>query len=224
MLASAADLAVYGVAVASEVADRFIAVADEWVRQITGRDWELTGAQTKTFYNVREGDLLFLPDPSPTGVTIQVFETGAPGRTLTSSEWTTGSDGQIFLYRFGLPFQNPLAVPRKDIGVQEAINTIDRPIARRYEHVDVAYTASGTVPATVREAVAMIAAASIQQAPQLASQMRSERIGDYSYERAGGGGMMLSIPEQALEWLQEHAARPFSVAGKMYAAHGQQVW
>ncbi len=221
MLAVIGDLAVYGSFTAS-VATRFLEAADQWVREICGRQWDQTGTIVQEFFDVREGDILTLSDESPLSVTsVAVYEPGiSTARTLSTTEWALGEKGKVHLRRAHWPLQAPWLPPLRGQSVQEALNTLDRGSIRRYDKAVVTFEASGVVPASVREAVALIAAASILQAPKVASGIRSESMGDYSYST---NGTSLAIPDQAIEMLAPHAGKPF-VVGKRVVSAGQLIW
>lgn len=172
--------------------------AEEWVRRHYHGVWDAVGTVTETFNFKRQDALLKLREESPTDVVITVFWTAASsGRILTvNTEYVLMPDGRIAL-QFD-QFVNPRGLE----------NVVVRVSPDTYEVVQVAYTPSGVVPATVREAVAIIAAAAYEQKGLDVSGLQSERLGDYSYSRGGmkstESGQEILIPRRALVMLGPH--------------------
>jgi hypothetical protein len=163
----------------------FLDAAAELIKEKTGRDWDTVGTATDTFPSVRQGDLLKLKDENPTGVTVTVYLTPADaGRQLQAAEYSLAPHGRLRLRydagQFAAP--SPVLLTQQRRGLGEALASIDaRPVT--YDRAVVAYTASGDVPARVREATACTAAALYRQRGQVVAGIESEKIGDYSYTR-----------------------------------------
>jgi len=222
MLAEYGDLVRYGVTVNVAIVQPFLEMAEQLARETCQREWDATGPQSKSFYNVRQGDIITLPDEYPTEVGVTVYETATDsGRLLQAFEYQVESGGRIRLpvYDFVSPTNPQLFNVRRDVSVTEALRSADRAAPVRYARVNVTFQASGVVPAPVREAVAMIAASSQLQAQRKASGLKSEAMGDYRYDR---NGAELSVPEDAWEYLSRHTAAP--LPGKRFAKRGQLIW
>jgi len=192
--------------------------ASEEVKRVTGRDWDAHGTVTETFPSVQQGDLLTLKDENPTSLTIRAYLTPSDsGRDLQAAEYSLHPLGRIKLRRDVEAFaERAPAFPRRRGGLGEALLSVDvKPVT--YERVVVTYTASNEVPAPVREAVALMAAAMYRQRGQAVSGIKSEKIGDYSYTRADNSDKDNSLPPEALERLQ-----PYMGAGK--AGRGQLIF
>jgi hypothetical protein len=172
--------------------------ATEWVERVYGRDWDASGAQTETFYNVRQGAIVALKDESPTSITVTGY--GAPGSAGTVLVENTGymvmSRGRI-----QLAFIRSASLPLTGVRPEE----LEAVPPYTWSRLVVAYTASGVVPAPVREAVALIAAASYRQSEDDVSGIKSERLGDYSYSR--GEGSEVVVPKRARTRLAPYSGR-----------------
>ncbi len=166
--------------------------AEEWVKRITGANWDASDGQTEKFYNVRDGEILTLKDENPTAVTVTAYLAhGSSGAALVEdSQYHLRDKGKIELIfaRYGSPAGLPGA-------------TVEfRP--NEWSRIEVAYTASNVVPTPVQEATAMIAAAwYIDAQGGAASTLISERLGDYSYTRQADGSK-LPIPNGAMTRLR----------------------
>jgi len=199
----------------------FLDAASEEVKRVTGRDWDASGAITETFPSVQQGDLLTLKDEVPTGVTLFAYLTPTDsGRQLQTAEYSLHPLGRLRLLRDVEAFaERAPAFPRRRGGLGEALLSVDvKPVT--YDRVVVTYTASNEVPAPVREAVALTAAAMYRQRGQSVSGIESEKLGDYSYTRAkkdGKGGKGGVLPPEALERLE-----PYMGSGKV--GRGQLIF
>jgi hypothetical protein len=76
-----------------------------------------------------------------------------------------------------------------------------------WPRVEVDYVWAGDVPPAVREGVALTAANFLVTLPQLASGLRSERIGDYSYTFSDKD-LEAAIPRRALQLMRPWLRRP----------------
>ena len=166
--------------------------AAEWVERKCGRDWDASGSVTETFYDVRDGEILTLKDESPSSLTAKSYlshdSDGLDMTVNTEYHVREGGKVEIIFVRYGAPQ-----------GLPEARVEL-RPTT--FARIEVTYTASGTVPTPVREAVAMVAAAWYLDATAgaVAGDIISERMGDYSYTREASGAR-LPIPNRAMTLL-----------------------
>lgn len=175
--------------------------AEQWVRDRTGRDWDQSGIVTQPFYNIRQGKTLRLGDIAPKSITsVTTYLTAdATGSVLTANtDYQLEDKGKLHLYFNRL--RSPVGLPGATVRILPSI----------FAKVVVVYKARGQVPAPVREATAIIAAASFNGIAAAISGMRSERMGDYSYQRDTRDKGGLVIPQAAMAYLApylEHRAR-----------------
>jgi len=199
----------------------FLDDATEEVKRVTGRDWDAFGSVTETFPAVRQGDLLTLKDENPSGLTVTAYLSPSDaGRALQTAEYSLHPLGRLRLVRDVEAFaERAPAFPRRLGGLGDALLSVDvKPVS--YDRVVVTYTASNEVPAPVREAVALTAAAMYKQRGQATSGIVSEKIGDYSYTREksnGGNGQNGAIPPEAMARLKAYMG-----AGR--AGNGQLIY
>jgi hypothetical protein len=155
---------------------------------------------------VQQGDLLTLKDEAPTGLTVRAYLTPADsGRELQAAEYSLHPLGRLKLRRDVEAFaERAPAFPRRRGGLGDALLSVDvKPVS--YDRVVVTYTASNEVPAPVREAVALTAAAMYKQRGQAVAGIKSEKIGDYSYTRSESDGKAASsIPPEAMARLERY--------------------
>jgi len=153
----------------------WLEVAEERVRDHTGYDFN-SGAQEDNFYNVRQGAILHLRNLDPSSLTVTLYAAaGSDGVEVDeNSSWQLLNRGklQLFFARYEI-----------DPGLGGQGGTVQRRPGY-YARVKVEYTGSGTVPASVREACACIAAHMYRTCVLEASGLTSERLGDYSYSRS----------------------------------------
>jgi len=182
----------------------FLDDATEEVKRVTGRDWDAFGPVTETFPAIRQGDLLTLKDENPSGLTVRAYLTPADsGRDLQTAEYSLHPLGRLRLVRDVEAFaERAPAFPRRRGGLGDALLSVDvKPVS--YDRVVVTYTASNEVPAPVREAVALTAAAMYRQRGQAVAGIKGEKIGDYSYTRSESDGKAVSlIPPEAMARLE----------------------
>jgi hypothetical protein len=89
--------------------------------------------------------------------------------------------------------------------MQQGYDTpVGRALVGMYQRVVVTYTPDPVVPRSVREAVAMIAAADIAQGSRMISGLTSESFGGYSYSMRGANE--IGIPAVALQRLAPYKA------------------
>lgn len=199
-LATTADVLRY-IPLEVDVADlvSFLEAAEEWVERVAGADWDASGSVTETFNVVRQGTILTLKDEAPTSLTVTGYLfPGSSGETLTeNSSWSLHQRGKVTILAYR--FANVAGLP----------NAVVEVLPVTWHKLEVSYTASNTVPAPVREAVAMIAAAAYLDA-QGAGIHLAERLGDYSYTREASADV-LPIPARATSllrpWLRGLRAR-----------------
>jgi len=169
----------------------WLEAAEERVRDRTGLDFEPKDTQvTETHTNVRQGEILTLRDRGPTEITVAVY----PSADSDGTEVAEGSGWQLLRRgRLQLLFTRY----ELDPGLGGQAGTVEqRP--GWYAKVEVAYKASGLVPARVREACACWAAHMYRTSGLATGGLSSERLGDYSWSRDSGES---AVPEQVRELL-----------------------
>lgn len=176
----------------------FLDASEEFIKALTGIDWDSAEESvTQTFNNVRYDEILALSDRNPTDVVVRVYATadGQADELVENTSFQVLADGEIQL------FWNKIVwgVPHIQTNV----------LPSWYDRVEVDYTPSNTVPASVREATALIAAASVKQAGLDASDLQSESIGAYSYSRRTGGTnpLTVAVPPRARMWLASYVRK-----------------
>lgn len=172
---------------------------EEWIAKHTGRVFDGSGTQVQKFYNVRYDEVLYLKDPNPVVTEVKVFRTaGASGTVLTAdSGYQLQNEGALqLIYRQGFITDEGPGAP---VNHPEGYG---RTFIRHYDKVQVTYTPAASVPKMIREATAMIAAATYAQTEATISDLASETLGDYSYSRAAGSEVV--IPARALEFLRPY--------------------
>ena len=192
--------------------------ADEWVRDAYRRDWGVTGSVTESFPSAHAGDVLLLKEPNPSSITVTVYERpDSPGRALSAAEFEVAGGGRVrlrhdpFRLRSPLSAVGPTSWPQP--GLYDALRAADAPAPAAFSKVEVAYTASGVVPTPVREAVALIVAATYRRGRAEVSGMQSERLGDYSYTReTTKNGATVLVPKMAQDYLAPYGRGPQKVA------------
>jgi hypothetical protein len=156
----------------------WLEVAEEKVRDITGRFFGAADAeQLETFTNVREGSIITLSEQDPQDVAVMVFgSVDSDGMALEADagfQMLARGRVQLLANRYST-----------DLGLGGGEGVTERHLGY-WSRVEVTYTSSGLVPASVREATACIAAHLYKTSAQETSGLDSERLGDYSYTRAG---------------------------------------
>lgn len=182
-LASVADVQrELGVAslTAAEQADieKYLETAEEYAAKILRTSYDAPATPTTRFeYDVAEDAQLDVP-PNSTSVTVQTYlYADSNPLTLTVNEDYSFDSGRGELrLRPSLVFE-----------IFEGASASR--LLRRYEVVKLTYTPpTPSVPAPVRDGVALLAASLFKQAPQASGGLQSESLGDYSYSLASGGG------------------------------------
>ena len=166
--------------------------AEQWVRERTGRGWDQSGSVTQTFYNIRQGKTLYLDDVAPksiTSVTSYLTADGTGTLLTADTDYQLEDKGKLHWYFNALV--SPGGLPGASVRILPSI----------YAKIVVVYKARGQVPAPVREATAIIAAASFNGTAAPISGMRSQRMGDYSYTRDGTG---VVVPKAAIDYLAQY--------------------
>jgi hypothetical protein len=188
----------------------FLEAADEWVRRITGGNWDAPADTrvTDSFWHVRPGDFLNLKTEDPTDVEVRLFimptDEGTP---IDGSLYSVMSRGRIRLVPIATLLQFMSNVR------PEVRDTLEIITPGLFARVEVSYLPTGKVPFSIREAVAMIAAFSFQNVDVDMSAMRSESMGDYSYTlETGADGERIVIPKRASRYL-----RPFRRTKRVFS-------
>lgn len=152
----------------------WLEVAEERVQNYIGREF-VAGARTEYFYNVRQGSILHTKSLNPTAVALTLYAAaGSDGVAVDEDEMfqvLNRGKVQLFFVRY-----------ETDPGLGGHGGIVQRRPGH-YARVKVEYTGSATVPASVREACACIAAHMYRTCVLEASGLASERLGDYSYSR-----------------------------------------
>lgn len=164
--------------------------AESWVKRRCRRTFDGTGSATATFNNVREDETLDLDEENVTVTEVRVFvdRTGV-GTVLGSSGYQVIDSRRVQLVSTltVIPFEGAVASRLPNF----------------YDKVTVTYTMSGTVPAAVKKATAMLAANLHEQGKSQASGKTSETLGDYSYSVA------LAQGESAVPPMVKNLLAPF---------------
>jgi len=154
--------------------------AQEWVRRYLGRNFDDAGDYTAIFYDVRDDAIVELPEEDALVTAVRVyFAQDDPGYDIGPNGYQVIRGKRVQLMTRGSPFWRE--------GYVETSGSIrgGRVLAVEYLRVEVDYTATGEVPARVREATALIAASWVQSTgPEAASQgVQSESVtlDDYSH-------------------------------------------
>ena len=200
-------------AVAEDALATYIAAAEEHVQNITGRSWLVDPDEevTDTFYNVREGAILYLKDyDAPTALAVTVYNQGeTSGSILTADvqyQWMEKGRVQLFHGHSIL------------VGAPESLQPFTSGIIiGMLSKVTVTYMPSGTIPQLVKDITAQLAAVMYTQGPAAISGIISERIGDYSYTRAatasgastpsGAGDILSSVKTRLLPYSANNRVR-----------------
>ena len=132
---------------------RYLETADSYVRPLL-QAYDVSGAQVARFYNVRGNESVRLPLKRAAVPAVRVHELAdSAAQVLGPSDYYVTDDSVVLT-----------------LGTAEN------------QRVEVDWSGAGiAVPAAVRDAVALTAAALYRRFPKLSSGMRSERIGSYSY-------------------------------------------
>lgn len=184
----------------------FLETAEEWVERAYGRDWDATGSILESFYNQRQGAILWLKDDNPTVTEVKGFAApGSTGSVLTEDE------GFMVMDRGRILMAKVRQISVANLRPEEKEQLLP-PFT--WSRIEVTYTASGTVPAPVRDAVAIIAAAGFRQSAQEISGLSGERIGDYSYTRmpVSGAASGSVIPLRAKTLLAPYSRRRHAIS------------
>lgn len=130
-----------------------------------------TGSQVETYFDIYEDATLHLPgsDIVVTKVTVWLYPSSEPVSWFTADSadgprYQVTDDGKLIL--------RPVLNVSDDAGSR---------LLRCYERVDVFYEGSGVIPRAVTEGIAIMAAGYWTEGPQILRNVKSEKIGDYSY-------------------------------------------
>lgn len=166
--------------------------AEEMVDKLTGRRWGATST-VDVFTNVPEDALLPLSMYAPTTVEVRVYQNGDSAYSVLRA----GED-----YRL-LPGGRVQLIPTKVASTPygAAVKTF----LDYFPKVEIVSQGDGSVPPAVRLAAALIAINLASSPNNLASNIVSEDIGEYSYT------MELSTPKAALRLLAPYRAKVVAV-------------
>lgn len=138
-------------------------------------DLPLSGSNVETYWDTPEDATLHLPAADVTVTRVDVFEySGSSGLPLSPVELGHGEgydvtdDGRLYL--------------RPVLGVEPFEGAVGSRPLKVYARIDVHYEGTGVVPRGVTEGVALLAAGYDNDSERLLSSLKSEKIGDYSYE------------------------------------------
>lgn len=173
----------------------FLDTADAWVKKVTGGAWDETTSQTTDFFMVDEGAILNLPDGNPTVTAVQVWwysDNDDPDQFVVDDDYQVLDNGKVRLLDHDLitiPFEGAVAKRQR------------RELAR----VRITWTPGGSVPAPIREAVALYAAAMWRQAPMDASGLVTETLGSYNYSRSYASAVRPTrVPERVRDLIRPY--------------------
>lgn len=173
--------------------------AEDWVKRRYGGEWDVSGSRTVKFYNVAYNAVLSLAAENPTVSAVSAYASpGATAQTLVvNSDYVLETNGKLRLLGTNLwnPFEGATA------------RFFPSPWAR----LEVTFSATASVPTPVREAVALIAAATWSQQLADVQGLNAETIGGYSYTRAGPASAKalgsLIVPQRAVGFLAPYRRR-----------------
>lgn len=156
------------------------------------------GDQVWVKFDVREDATLHLPADDLTVTKVKVFEyPSLSGVPLSPVELGLGrgfdltDDGRLIL--------------RPTLGISPFEGATAQRALRTYSRVEVFYIGTGIVPADVTEGIAFLTAGYYTDGPKILSGITSEKIGDYSYTRAGNNpDSNPSYLDQALFFLTDY--------------------
>lgn len=150
--------------------------AESYLRTKLAR-WDDSAGGTTKFYNITGTAQLPLPSPDAIVTAVRLYHgyRDATGELVPTTDYATGT-GYVTLLRDDLS-------------------------SYYYARAEVTWTNVGTVPAAVRDGVAMVAASLYSQYGRATAGMRSERIGDYSYTLSDKD-IESVVPAKALELLK----------------------
>ncbi len=161
---------------ADAVLQPFIDTASEFVVNFCKQNFASSGPVTESFYNVRQDDKIYLMDSNAYGIVItaQFDPIGQVSTLVLNADYQLQDGGiiQMLYQRFTFP--------------QGLEGAVVETLPLYYSNVSVSYQGVNAVPATVRDATALIAASLYQQAPRIATGLGSESLADYSYSMPGG--------------------------------------
>ncbi|KKN47442.1 hypothetical protein LCGC14_0662820 [marine sediment metagenome] len=187
----------------AEVLAPYIAAAIEAIQNLTGRSWsDSVVERDEVFYNVREGAILWLDDITPAAVaSVSVYakRTDRAVSLLAVPNWSTSSD---------VALTEDIQYQVMDRGRIHLFATGIMPAT--WARVTVTYTPSGSVPQTVQEAAAVLAASMYAQAARSSSGLKSERLGDYGYtknEAVEGGDLLPAVRRRLTPYNRKRRAR-----------------
>lgn len=157
-----------------ETLDASRASIESWFKFVSGRTYEEDG--TDVFFNGRLDDIFKLSatDAVPSEVRIWTLPELDPWTFTDDTNWQVTNAGlQLFL--FAPLFQ----------AMQQG--TAGWSLRDRYARVEVDWDSEAVVPEAVRDGIALLAASLYKQGKTSTSQnVKSERIGDYSYTLDAG--------------------------------------
>lgn len=168
-----------------------------------GALWKISaeGHNVEVYFDVKEDATLYLPANDITVTKVKIVPFAADDDSFyflyISSSSSTGQgydltdDGKLIL--------RPMQTTSPMEGVRAGR------YLRTYARVEVHYVGTGVVPRAVTEGVAFLAAGYYKHGPQALENVKSERIGDYSYTLGGGpNGEELPYEAQANLFLRRY--------------------
>ena len=179
----------------SSVINPVIEEAEEWIKHTYGGRWDTNGEIVEKFFNVNQDEILKLGIPDPAITSVKAFfdneDEDESGLDLTEA-YDLLSDGRVQL-RFLTDSEIYHAGTYSD--GRPLPGTTYRRLIGQYRRVEITYSHDATVPSTVREACAMIVAATLLQRDADVKGIRNESISSYSYSRADNADIV--IPTRA---------------------------
>ena len=138
------------------------------------------GPQVHTFYDVPEDATLHLPASDVVVTKVTVYPT---------PYWDSARDLVLGTVSPGYELiGNGVVVLRPSLWVEPFAGAYAMRTLRVHSKVDVHFVGTGVIPHAVTEGVAWLAAGHWKTGPDVLRDLKSEKIGDYTYTLGSGGG------------------------------------
>jgi len=155
---------------------------EAWFNRVSGRTYGTDG--TAVFGAARIDDPLSIPEQNITVAEVRCYgaDTENPVLTLTNS-----TDWQVIAGHIVEVIYGQAGWHGRD--VESALAYDGYMTHVEYNRIEVDWESLETVPANVRDGIALLAGSLYSQGITSTSSIKSEKIGDYSYTLESGGGM-----------------------------------